>query len=129
VTTAHVKEKVGQYLREGELLCVVEEPAVLEVEITLTEQDVARVQPGQVIALKARAVPFETYTSEVARIAPAAGRGEAQSHVIVYCRLAEGGGALQPGMSGYARVYTGRRSLGAIALDRALRYIRTEFWW
>jgi hypothetical protein len=32
-------------------------------------------------------------------------------------------------MSGHARIYTGPRSVGAIALDRVLRYIRTEFWW
>jgi multidrug resistance efflux pump len=105
VTTAHVKEKIGQYLREGDLLCVVEEPAVLEAEITLAEQDVARVHLGQAIALKARAVPFETYSSEVARIAPAAGWGEAQSNVIVYCRFERALEMRPPGrgIGGYAR--------------------------
>jgi hypothetical protein len=32
-------------------------------------------------------------------------------------------------MTGYARVFTGRRSLGSVLLDRALRWVRTEFWW
>jgi hypothetical protein len=32
-------------------------------------------------------------------------------------------------MTGYARIYTGQRPLGQIALDRTLRLIRTEFWW
>lgn len=36
---------------------------------------------------------------------------------------------LRTAMSGYARVYTGRRSLGGILLDRAMRLFRTEFWW
>jgi hypothetical protein len=32
-------------------------------------------------------------------------------------------------MTGYARVDTGRRPIGAILLDRILRFVRTEFWW
>jgi len=145
VTTPHLREKVGQYLREGDLICQVEEPAALEVEITLAEQEVARVQPGQAVELKARALPFETFSSQVERVAPAAGGGDAagtaaantrpaagkgdvQSTITVYCRL-EGGANLRPGMTGHARVYGGKRPVGAILLDRGLRYLRTEFWW
>jgi hypothetical protein len=32
-------------------------------------------------------------------------------------------------MTGQARVSTGRRPAGVLLLDRALRYVRTEFWW
>jgi hypothetical protein len=32
-------------------------------------------------------------------------------------------------MTGHARIVTGRRAPGLILLDRALRYLRTEFWW
>jgi hypothetical protein len=32
-------------------------------------------------------------------------------------------------MTGHARVYTGRRAIGLILADRALRFLRTEFWW
>jgi multidrug efflux pump subunit AcrA (membrane-fusion protein) len=129
VTTARLREKVGQYLREGELICVVEEPAGLEVEIAVAEQDVAAVRVGQEVALKARALPFATFATRVDRVAPAAGQGDVQSRVTVYCRLDRPPAGLQPGMTGYARVYTGRRPVGAILRDWALRYLRTEFWW
>jgi multidrug resistance efflux pump len=129
VTTPRLKEKVGQYVQQGELIGVVEEPAGLEVEITLAEQDVARVRPGQAVALRVRAFPFETIQAEVGRIAPVAGRGEVQSIVTVYCRLDEGSDGLRPGMTGYARISTGRRPIGTILADRALRGLRTEFWW
>ena len=26
-------------------------------------------------------------------------------------------------------IYTGRRSLGEVLVERVLRYVRTEFWW
>jgi multidrug efflux pump subunit AcrA (membrane-fusion protein) len=129
VTTPHLKEKVGQYVKEGDLVAVVEEPAALEAEVALAEQDVAPVRPGQPVELKARALPFATFRTEVDRVAPSAGKGEVQSTVMVYCRLGEHAADLRPGMTGHARIATGRRSPGLILLDRALRYLRTEFWW
>jgi multidrug resistance efflux pump len=129
VITPRLKERAGQYVREGELLCTVEEPSRLEAEVTLAEQDVPRVRAGQEVGLKARALPFETLPARVDRVAPAAGRGDVTGVVTVYCGLGGVPGELRPGMTGHARVYTGRRSLAAIGLDRALRYLRTEFWW
>ena len=129
VTTPRLKEKVGQYLREGELICVVEEPAGLEVEITLAEQDAVRVKPGQAVALRARASPFEIMQGVVTRVAPTANRGDGQSTVTVYARLDEASSELKPAMTGYARVSTGARPIGTILSDRALRWLRTEFWW
>jgi multidrug efflux pump subunit AcrA (membrane-fusion protein) len=124
-----LKEKVGQYLREGELICVVGGPSALEAEVSITEQDVARVRAEQRVRLKARALPFETFATQVDRIAPAAGPGEVQSSVTVYCRLEHAPAHLRPEMTGYARIATGRRPIGAILQERALRFIRTEFWW
>jgi multidrug resistance efflux pump len=129
VTTPRLKERVGQFVREGDLIAVVEDPALLEAEVTLAEQEVARVQPGQRAELKARALPFDTFAARVDRMAPAAGRGEAQSCVTLYCLLDNDGAGLRPGMTGHARVFTGRRSVGRFLLDRALRFLRTEFWW
>jgi multidrug efflux pump subunit AcrA (membrane-fusion protein) len=129
VATPHLREKVGQYVHEGDLLCVLEAADALEAEITLSEQDAGRVRVGHTVALKARALPFENQPTEVARIAPVVGRGEVQGTVTVYCRLAAASEELRPGMTGYARVYTGRRSLGRIGIDWVLRFVRTEFWW
>jgi multidrug efflux pump subunit AcrA (membrane-fusion protein) len=129
ITTPHLREKVGQYVHEGDLICAVEELAGLNVEIALAEQDVARVRPGQTVDLKARALPFSTFPTLVDRVAPEAGPGEAQSNIIVTCRLPEHPVQLRPGMTGYARIYLGRRLLGEVLVEHALRYVRTEFWW
>jgi multidrug resistance efflux pump len=129
VITPRVKEKVGQYLHEGDLICVVEARAGLEMEIALAEQDVARVRPGQQVRSKARALPFETFKTVVDRVAPSGVRGDAQSNVTAYCRLDHAPDDLRTEMTGYARIDTGRRPIGAILLDRMLRFVRTEFWW
>ena len=129
ITTPYLKEKVGHYFREGDLICEVEEPSVLEVEIALDEQELARVCPGQRVELKARVLPFQTFQAKVDRIAPCAVPGDVQSTVTVYCRLENADPELRPGMTGYARIYCGRRPLGEILAERALRFLRTEFWW
>jgi putative peptide zinc metalloprotease protein len=132
VTTPRLKEKVGQYVHEGDLLCLVEEPAMLEAEIALGEQQIERLQAGQLVRLKLRAVPAATFWGRVDRVAPAAvkdDKRDPQAHVIVYCRFDAGDAELRVGMTGYARISTGRRCLGAILANRALRLLRTEYWW
>jgi len=124
-----LKEKVGQYLREGDLIGVVEARSGLELEIALAEQDVARVRPGQSVRLKARALPYQTFLSRVDRVATSGVRGEAQSSVTAYCRLDPAPDELRTEMTGHARVDTGRRTIGAILLHHMLRFVRTEFWW
>jgi multidrug resistance efflux pump len=129
IVTPRLKEKRGQYLHEGDLICVVEARAPLEMEIALVEQDISRVRPEQEIRLKARALPYHTFVSRVDRVAASGVRGEAQSSVTVFCRLDQAPDELRTEMTGYARIDTGRRPLGAILLDRMLRFVRTEFWW
>jgi multidrug efflux pump subunit AcrA (membrane-fusion protein) len=129
IVTPRLKERVRNYLREGDLIAVVEDSSVMEAEIALAEEDAARVKPGQRIELKARAFPFDSLMAQVDRIAPAAGRGEVQSTLTLYCRVVDPGVELRAGMTGHARVFTGKRSVGGFLLDRALRFVRTEFWW
>jgi len=129
VTTPRLRDKIGQYMREGEPICEVEEPTTLEIEVTLAEQDMARVRPGQGVVLRARALPFEALQARVDRIAPAASHGDVQSTVAVYCRLDDVPQGLRPGMTGYGRIDTGPRPVGGLLLHRAFRWLRTECWW
>src|SRR5262249_7682393 len=128
----------------------------LAAEITLSEQDAARVATGQRCRLKARALPYESLLGRVEQIAPAAvvsgsntaagvsagtttfaavsipgdsSAGAIPSTVVIRTRLDSPRTELRPGMSGYARVSTERHPVGRVALYRLLRFIRTEFWW
>jgi multidrug efflux pump subunit AcrA (membrane-fusion protein) len=151
ITTPRLKERVGQHLQEGELIGEVEALSVVEAEIALAEHDIARVRPGQRIHLKARSHAFETFATQVDRIgqstlrsgrhgAPGAPAGaeqltapppgpESAATVVVYCHLAGGSFDLRTGMTGYARVFLGRRPIGEILAHRVLRLLRTELWW
>lgn len=131
VTTARMTEKIGQYLEKGALICVIEDATGLDAEIVLTEQEVSGVKAGQLVELKARALPYETFNARVDRVAPRAKtvEGALQGTVVVYCHLDDKDANLLAGMTGVGRVFRGQESLGTIACDRAMRYVRTEFWW
>src|SRR5262245_10842261 len=129
ITTPRLKEKVGQFVREGDLLCVIEETGGLEVEVCVLEQEMERVRPGQEVSLKARMMPYDAISARVERIAPAAVKTDGQSVVTIYCRLDAPTIPLYPGATGYARIYSGPRPIGAVLLDRVMRFVRTEFWW
>ena len=128
IVTPRLKEKTGQYIHEGELIGVIEEPFGSDIEITLAEQDISRIQVGQTVVLKARALPFEKFSTKIMRIAPAAAQGDVQSSIIVYCPSGELSAQLRPGMTGFARVYSGRGPIGEVLLKKVLRFVRTEFW-
>jgi multidrug resistance efflux pump len=130
VTTPHLREQVGHFFRDGDPILVVQELDRLEVEISVAEQEVCKVEPGQPVTLKARLLPFQTLATTVDRIAVTASHGEAQSAVTVVCRLTSPSAQrLSPGMSGYARIRSGYAAIGAILLERALALLRTEVWW
>lgn len=149
ITTPRLRERIGQYLQEGDLIAEVEAPSRVEAEVVVSEQDVARVKPGQAVELKVRALPFQLFRTRVARVAPAARHADSRaSHAtakapespagatrdaagafVVYCELDDVSGELKTGMTGYARVLLGPTSLGRFLAHRALRLIRTEFWW
>ena len=129
ITTCRLKEKVGQYIAEGALICEVEDAATLEVIISMNEDQAAKLRSGQHVRLKARSLPFELFEVQVDRIAPRAVAGDVQNAVNVYCRLDDPEGKLRSGMTGHARIVCGRDSAASLLTKKVLRFIRTEFWW
>lgn len=135
VTTPHLREKIGQFLEKGTLICTIEDLRVLEAEIAIPEDQMEGIKIGQPIDLKARAFPMKRFTGQVDRIAPVANvmasavPTDQQSSIVVYCRVDNPESELRSGMSGYGRIYRGQKSVAAVASKSFLRYFRTEFWW
>lgn len=131
VVTPRLKERTGDYVKEGDLICVVEDRSRQLAEVTLDEEKVKGIEPGQVVRFKARALPYDSIEGRVGGIAPCAeiDGARTQGTLVVHCSMEATAPVLRSSMSGYARIYTGRRRIGAILLDRALRLFRTEFWW
>lgn len=133
IATPRMNDRIGQLADLGALICLIEDTSTLNVEISVAEEDVLGVKPGQSIDLKVRALPFETFVAKVDRIAPRAvgapDKRQSQNSVVVYCKVENKDRRLKSGMTGLARIYRGQRPMGWNLINQALRYIRTEFWW
>lgn len=133
VVSHRIHEQVGTLAAQGAPLCTVQDTSESRIEISVAEEDIVNVAPGQPVHLKARAIPFETFHAKVAQIAPStntgAGASSQRGTLVVYCQLDNADGRLRTGMSGFGRVDRGWNSLGVVLVSKALRYLRTEFWW
>ena len=135
IATPRIQEQVGTLAAQGAPLCSVQDASQSFIEISVPEEEIVGLIPGQPVYLKARAVPFETFKATVDRIAPstimtpAGSKAPPTSTLVVYCHLKDADGRLRTGMSGFGRIDRGWYSLGTVVSTKALRYLRTEFWW
>lgn len=131
VATPRMHEKIGLLATQGLTICVIENASTSRVEIAVGEDDVLGVTSGQPVLLKARALPFDTFEATVEHIATAATQQSPKQRnvLVVHCELNNQDGRLHSGMTGFGRIFRGNRTLGNVMLSKALRYLRTEFWW
>ncbi len=131
VTTPKLDERVGEYVRRGDLVAEVHELETVTVEIAIPEKEISEVAVGQTVELKARAFPGRAFQGVVAAIAPIVTREDlpyAEGTVIVSTRLENPGLLLKPRMTGTARVLCGERRILDLLTRRLARYLRVEFW-
>jgi multidrug efflux pump subunit AcrA (membrane-fusion protein) len=130
VTTPKPREKVGQYVRRGDLIVEVHEFEIVKAEIAVPEREIGDVKVGQPVVIKARAFPERAFPGRVTAIAPAAVGGEAWRGRVfrVTTALENPDLLLRPEMTGTAKVYCGQRRLFDLLTRRLARYLRVEFW-
>jgi putative peptide zinc metalloprotease protein len=132
ITTRKLKEKIGQHVNKGDLIAEVNELKTVTAEIIVPEKEIADVQVGERVVLKARAYPGRNFEGTVTAVAPIATKPAEQSlpnrTVLVTTQLDNSALLLKPAMSGMAKIYCGdRRALDLIS-RRFVRYLRVEFW-
>ena len=131
ITTPRMNEKIGQLVNKGTLIAEVHDLHTVEAEIAVTEQEIADVQVGQPVVLKARAYPTESFEGTVMAIAPAAVRQDeafGQKVIRVITKIDNAPLLLKSQMTGNAKIYSGERSIAELMTRRLVRYLRVEFW-
>jgi hypothetical protein len=131
ITTPRLKEKVGQFMSRGELIAEVHELKKLVVDIEVPEKHIGPVRLGQPVVLKARAYPAETFVGKVVGIAPAmqVSSQPAGPKVVRVATLIDNADLrLKGGMTGYAKIDCGTRSLGEVLAHGTVGALRVEVW-
>jgi hypothetical protein len=128
--TAFVSPVSGQVLRlatrDGEV-CRIARTDSLRCVLDVDEADWALLAPDQKVTLKIRSAPFASFEGRLVRVS---GVGDTASSASTFPAVAAvvNPGGLSPGMSGYAKVTTGRRTLVWRLARSVVRFIRIEFW-
>ncbi|HYY60468.1 MAG TPA: PqqD family peptide modification chaperone [Burkholderiales bacterium] len=131
ITTPRLKEKIGQFVNRGELIAEVHELKRLVVDIEVPERDIGPVRVGQGVILKARAYPADSFNGEVVGIAPAMHNSSLPggSKMVRVATLIENADLrLKSGMTGYAKIDCGTRSLAGVLAHGTVGALRVEVW-
>lgn len=132
ITTSKLKERLGELVKKGDLIATVHQLKTVTAELVDSEKEIADVQIGQNVVLKARAFPTQNFSGKVTSIAPTATKkqeeGAGERHVLVYCSIENPALLLKAEMSGRAKIYCGQRRIIDLLSRRISRYLRIEFW-
>lgn len=116
-----VGQTVAASLQAPELFIIARNLRDMQVEVSVDEADIGRVQPGQAASFTVDTYPDQTHLGEVAQVRKSANNVQ---NVITYTavvRFANPDGRLLPGMTANVRIATDRRDAALKVPNAALR--------
>ena len=128
VATPDLRNRIGEFIDEGNLFCQVVDDRRVIVDMPVPEKEIGDVAPGYPIVLKVRTYPKQSYLALVKSISPIAVEAGMQRKVVIRGELDNADGSLKAGMTGVGKILCGRRMIGELVTRRAIRWLRTEFW-
>ncbi len=128
VATPYLRNRIGEYLQAGSVLCEIVSAGPVIVDMPVPEKEIADVRPGYPIVLKVRGFPQLTFGARVRSISPVAVDKGLERKVVVQGELENPEGILRAGMTGVGKIFCGKRMICDLLTRRAIRWLRTEFW-
>jgi multidrug efflux pump subunit AcrA (membrane-fusion protein) len=109
------------------LLCVSENHQV-ELIVPVSDFNIGLVETNQSVLLKVRTFIDRTFEGRVAHIPQDASADGREACFNVSAIVSNNNSLLQPGMTGYAKIEVGNKSLFGLILRKTASIIRVEFW-
>ena len=129
VTTPYLNERLGHYLKEGEVFAVIQDQHIIQTEVEVPETYIGDVQIGAKARIRMWAYPWRMFTGEVASIAPIA-TGQFDNRVIrVLINVPNPDGLLRPDMTGYVKIDSAWRPVGIVLSTMLVRFFMVQVWY
>jgi putative peptide zinc metalloprotease protein len=129
ITTPKLTQRVGEYVKPGDLIAQLYAVDTVRAEIAVPEREIGEVRVGQRGVLRLRAYPERAFGGRVTAVAPAAELDNAGERIVrVTIDFPNDSDLIKPEMSGYARIYSGKRPALDVLTRRFRRFLRVEFW-
>lgn len=142
VVTPYVDQRIGHYLKTGDLFVTIEEARTIRAEVEVPEEDAAEVRGGARVRAVPWAFPSITSVGKVLAVAPAATESLQTSFgpvtdahnletsvVRVISEFPNPDGRLKSNMTGYAKIATHDKPLWKVLLWPLIRWIKVEVWY
>ncbi len=130
IITPYVDQKVGQYLKKGDLFTTVVDSRTVQIEVMVPEEEVPYVFPGARLKVVSWAFPSTTFVGTVLSIAPVAQKSDGgDTTVRVLAEIPNPSHLLKADMTGYAKSSTEGKPVWDVLLRRIIRWFQVEFWY
>jgi RND family efflux transporter MFP subunit len=128
IVTPRIEERVGQFFRRGDELCVIADVHTVIAEVAVPEADISLMAPGQPALLKINTYPTRTFPGTVARLGARVREEGEDRFLIAEVRAENPDGQLKTGMLGTGKIRAGRRSIATLLLRKPARYLWGKIW-
>lgn len=118
---------VSRNPNDATIMSIIDDNPV-ELLVPVNDFDISRVNVTQKVKLKVRSYPHRVFEGSVVRIPEAAAVVDGHQFFPVTVVVDNSDGWLSEGMTGYAKIETGRSSLIGLLYYKFLSKIRVEFW-
>lgn len=125
--TTPISGTAATFATNGSVVSVSEVNKV-EVQIPVSDFDIALIDTGQEVKVRVRSNSERPFIGTVVHIPQLATEVNGQARFMVTVQLDNSDGALTSGVSGYAKIVVGKRSLAAQGLRKLKSLLRVEFW-
>ena len=128
VATPHIEDSVGQDLKPGDTFAEIVDTSRATVDVSVDEQDVSFLRPGEEAAVKLEGFPTHTFRGELTVVSPKSQlRGDEH---IFFARVSipNNEGLIRTGMQGRSKIFTAWRPAGEVFFRRPAMWLWSKIW-
>ncbi|MBI2477436.1 MAG: efflux RND transporter periplasmic adaptor subunit [Planctomycetia bacterium] len=129
VVSGDLRRTEGAPLSIGQTLFEIAPLDRMIAEIAVPQDEVGHVRRGLPVQLRFDAFPGQSWTGELVKVHPRAEPRDQSTVFIAEVHLANAENQLSPGMSGRAKIETGKRSVGWILFHRSANALAHRMGW
>jgi putative peptide zinc metalloprotease protein len=132
ISTAHVEEKAGHYLRKGEIFAVIEQSNTIEAEVQVPEEDAGEIRSDARVKIVTWTYPDRTFYGRALFVAPIAATTTPDAYsrsVRVVTQIPNDDALLKAAMTGYAKIKAPWRPMWKVFFWPPLRWVFVQVWY
>ncbi len=114
--------------RRADTIMTITDLTIIEIQVPVSDFDINLVKHGQNVSVKVRSYPDRVFAGQVVRVPRSAATNVEGIRFPVAVVIDNGDASLSQGMTGYAKIEVGKRSLANLVLRKLLSTLRVEFW-